>query len=175
MSTEGFETNFAINTIGPALTAKYFLPLMRDDQKSVFAALSARVGSISDNRIGGWYAYRASKAVLDMIIKTLAIEHGRKFKNCIIMGLHPGTVATALSKPFQGNVPKGKLFTAKDSAQKLISVINGATIERSPARLGRTENSVLAHLLCGEGFGQIGLLTLRGEIKLAGYIAQGRN
>ena len=131
MTTQGFETNFAINTIGPALTAKYFLPLMRKDQKSVFAALSARVGSISDNRIGGWYAYRASKAALNMVIKTLAIEHGRRFKDCIIMGLHPGTVDTALSKPFQGNVPEGKLFTPKDSAQKLLSVIDRAAMTES--------------------------------------------
>ena len=131
MTTQGFETNFAINIIGPALTAKYFLPLMRKDQKSVFAALSARVGSISDNRIGGWYAYRASKAALNMVIKTLAIEHGRRFKDCIIMGLHPGTVDTALSKPFQGNVPEGKLFTTKDSAQKLLSVIDGAAMTES--------------------------------------------
>ncbi len=131
ISIEGFEKNFAVNTIGPALTAKYILPLMRRDQKSVFSALSARVGSISDNRIGGWYAYRASKAALNMVLKTLAIEHGRRFKDCVIIGLHPGTVDTPLSKPFQGNVPEGKLFTAEDSASKLLSVIDNAAMPDS--------------------------------------------
>lgn len=131
LSIEGFEQSFAINAIGPALTAKHFLPLMRRDKKSVFCALSARVGSISDNRLGGWYAYRASKAALNMIIKTLAIEHGRRFKDCVILGLHPGTVDTDLSKPFQSNVPEGKLFTPEESAQKLLSVIDGASFSDS--------------------------------------------
>jgi len=104
---------------------------MRKNQKTVFATLSARVGSISDNRLGGWYAYRASKAALNMITKSLAIENGRRNKDCIIIGLHPGTVDTDLSKPFQNNVPKEKLFSAKDSAQKLISVINQVTSDDS--------------------------------------------
>lgn len=127
LSHEGFAKSFKINTIGPAMTAKYFVPLLRRDEKSVFAALSARVGSISDNRLGGWYAYRASKAALNMIIKTLAIEIGRRFKTQIIIGLHPGTVDTPLSKPFQGNVPEGKLFTPEFSAEKLLTVIDGLT------------------------------------------------
>lgn len=131
ITIEGFEQSFAVNAIGPALTAKYFLPLMRRDKKSVFCALSARVGSISDNRLGGWYAYRASKAALNMIIKTLAIEHGRRFKDCVILGLHPGTVDTDLSKPFQSNVPQGKLFTPEESALKLLSVIDDATFSDS--------------------------------------------
>jgi len=79
LSFEGFEKSFMINTIGPAMTAKYFLPLMRRDGKAVFAALSARVGSISDNRMGGWYAYRTSKAAINMVIKTLSIEMARRF------------------------------------------------------------------------------------------------
>ena len=95
-----FETSFMANTIGPAMTAKYFLPLLTRNRKSVFAALSARVGSISDNRIGGWYAYRAAKAALNMVLKTLSIEYGRRFKQAVIIGLHPGTVDTDLSKPF---------------------------------------------------------------------------
>lgn len=125
LSHGGFLRSFEINTIGPAMTAKYFVPLLRRDAKAVFAALSARVGSISDNRLGGWYAYRASKAALNMILKTLAIEINRRFKNQIIVGLHPGTVDTDLSKPFQGNVPEEKLFTAEFSAEKLLSVIDG--------------------------------------------------
>lgn len=124
MSLEAFQKSFMVNTFGPAVTAKYFLPLMRRDRKAVFAALSARVGSISDNRIGGWYAYRASKAALNMILKTLSIEFGRRFKDTVIIGLHPGTVDTDLSKPFQGNVPEGKLFTPEFSASKLLEVID---------------------------------------------------
>ncbi len=131
LSHDGLAKSFEINTIGPAMTARYFVPLLRRDGKSVFAALSARVGSISDNRLGGWYAYRASKAALNMIIKTLAIEIGRRFKNQIIIGLHPGTVDTALSNPFQGNVQEGKLFTSEFSAEKLLSVIDGLTPEDS--------------------------------------------
>ena len=124
MSFDAFEKSFLTNAIGPAITAKYFLPLLRRDSKAVFAALSARVGSISDNRLGGWYAYRASKAALIMIIKTLPIEYARRFKEVVIVGLHPGTVDTKLSKPFQANVKADKLFTAEYSAKKLLSVID---------------------------------------------------
>jgi len=124
MSLEVFQKSFMINTFGPAMTAKHFLPLMRRDRKAVFAALSARVGSISDNRLGGWYAFRASKAALNMVLKTLSIEFGRRFKETVIIGLHPGTVDTELSKPFQANVPEGKLFTAEYSAEKLLKVID---------------------------------------------------
>lgn len=127
LNAEAFSKSFEINTIGPALTAKHMLPLLRRDGKAVFAALSARVGSISDNRLGGWYAYRASKAALNMVLKTLAIEYGRRFKDTVIIGLHPGTVDTNLSKPFQSNVPEGKLFTPHFSAEKLLSVIDGVT------------------------------------------------
>jgi len=123
MSFDGFAKSYEVNVIGPAMTAKYLLPLLRRDKKSVFAALSARVGSISDNRLGGWYAYRASKAALNMVLKTLSIEYGRRFKDTVIIGLHPGTVDTDLSKPFQSNVPEGKLFTAEYSAEKLLAVI----------------------------------------------------
>ncbi|MEL6687368.1 MAG: SDR family NAD(P)-dependent oxidoreductase [Pseudomonadota bacterium] len=124
LDLDAMRTSFAVNTFGPALTAKYFLPLLRRDGKAVFAALSARVGSISDNRLGGWYAYRASKAALNMMLKTLSIEVGRRFKQQVIIGLHPGTVDTSLSKPFQGNVPDGKLFTPDYSAGQLLEVID---------------------------------------------------
>jgi NAD(P)-dependent dehydrogenase (short-subunit alcohol dehydrogenase family) len=116
-----------INAIGPALVAKSFLPHMRPDGKSVFAALSARVGSIGDNRLGGWVSYRSSKAALNMILKTLAIEHARRFPESIIAGLHPGTVDTQLSAPFQRRVPEGQLFTASGSVQNMLSVINRLT------------------------------------------------
>jgi len=131
LSYDGLAKSFEVNVTGPAMCAKYFVPLLRRDNKAVFAALSARVGSISDNRLGGWYAYRAAKAALNMILKTLAIEIGRRFKNQIILGLHPGTVDTALSKPFQGNVPEGKLFTPEFAAEKLLHVIDGCTAKNS--------------------------------------------
>ena len=131
MSHIGFSKSFEINTIGPALTAKSFIPLLRRDGKSVFAALSARVGSISDNRLGGWYAYRAAKAALNMVIKTAAIETQRRFPSQIIAGLHPGTVDTNLSKPFQSNVAEGKLFTPEYSARKLLEVIDSLAPEDS--------------------------------------------
>lgn len=124
LNLDAMHTSFAVNTFGPALCAKHFLPLLRRDAKAVFAALSARVGSISDNRLGGWYAYRASKAALNMMIKSLSIEVGRRFKQQAIIGLHPGTVDTGLSKPFQGNVPEGKLFTPAFSAEKMLDVID---------------------------------------------------
>ncbi len=124
LSADALERNFLINTIGPSLAARAFLPLMRRDHKSVFCALSARVGSISDNRLGGWHSYRASKAALNMILKTMSIETARRGPFPIIMGLHPGTVDTGLSEPFQKNVPEGKLFTPEFSASKLLRVID---------------------------------------------------
>ncbi|WP_282607570.1 SDR family NAD(P)-dependent oxidoreductase [Pelagibius sp. Alg239-R121] len=117
------EHAFKINSIGPALVAKHFLPLLAKNQKSVFAALSARVGSISDNGLGGWYSYRASKSALNMLLKTFAIELARQNASALCVGLHPGTVDTRLSKPFQRGVPPGKLFTPAESAAYLLSVI----------------------------------------------------
>lgn len=114
---------FAANTVAPALLAKHFIPQLNKSRPSVFTALSARVGSISDNRLGGWYAYRAAKSALNMVIKTTAIETARRNKNAIIVGMHPGTVDSPLSKPFQRNVPEGKLFTPAYSASQLLAVI----------------------------------------------------
>ncbi|MGF1462186.1 MAG: SDR family NAD(P)-dependent oxidoreductase [Maricaulaceae bacterium] len=122
---------YAVNTIGPAIVAKYTLDRLRKDRKAVFAALSARVGSISDNRLGGWHAYRASKAALNMVLKNFSIELARKNKTAVVLGLHPGTVDSALSEPFQGNVPEGKLFTPDYSADRLLSVINALGPEAS--------------------------------------------
>jgi len=123
LSLENMQYVFHVNTFLPSLIAKQMLPKMRRETKSVFAALSARVGSISDNRLGGWHSYRASKAALNMMIKTMAIEHGRRFKESAVIGLHPGTVDTALSKPFQTNVAKEKLFDPTFSAARLLDVI----------------------------------------------------
>lgn len=129
LSADKFHALFAANTIAPALVAKHFLPRLARDRRAVFAALSARVGSISDNRLGGWYSYRASKAALNMVIKTAAIETARKAKAAIVVGLHPGTVDSPLSKPFQANVPAGKLFTPDFCAKRLLTVIAGLTPE----------------------------------------------
>jgi len=114
---------FAVNTTGPAIVAKHFLPLMPRTGKSLFAVLSARIGSISDNKLGGWYGYRASKAALNMLVKTLAIEDRRRNDRGIVVALHPGTVDTALSRPFQGNVQPGRLFDAERAALQLLDVI----------------------------------------------------
>lgn len=126
-----FQEMMMINTIGPALIAKHTLPLLSKEGRAVFAAISARVGSISDNRLGGWYSYRASKAALNMTLKTLSIELRRKNRDAICLGLHPGTVATNLSKPFQKGVKPEKLFTPDHSAQSLMKVIKTATPQQS--------------------------------------------
>lgn len=118
---------FAVNTIGPALVLKHFAPLLARDRPSVIALLSARVGSISDNRSGGWYGYRASKAALNMIVRSAAIELARNRPACMCVGLHPGTVDTSLSEPFQARVPAERLFTPEVSAAHLIDVIAGLT------------------------------------------------
>jgi len=117
--------SFAVNTIGPALVAKHVLPLLPRQGKSVFAALSARVGSISDNRLGGWYGYRASKAALNQVIRTLAIELARQRQDAICVGLHPGTVDSGLSGPFQSSVDGDKLFPPSYAAERLLAVIDG--------------------------------------------------
>ncbi|MEL6297112.1 MAG: SDR family NAD(P)-dependent oxidoreductase [Pseudomonadota bacterium] len=124
---------FEINTIGPALVAQAFLPLMPKQGRSVFAAISAKVGSISDNRIGGWYGYRASKAALNMMIKSLAIELVRKKRETICVALHPGTVDTDLSKPFQSATRPGQVVPPETSAANLLSVIAGLTQDQSGA------------------------------------------
>ena len=116
---------YAINAIGPALVAKHFLPLLPKQGKSVFSALSARVGSISDNSLGGWHGYRASKAALNMLIKTLSIELARNKPEALCVGLHPGTVATSLSEPFQSGVATDKLFTPEHSAAAMLTVLDG--------------------------------------------------
>ncbi len=118
-----------INVIGPSLIARHTLDRLargpRDaPEKAVWAALSARVGSISDNRLGGWHGYRASKAALNQMIRTLSVELARKAPGAACIGLHPGTVDTGLSKPFQRNVPDGKLFTPDFSAASLLGVID---------------------------------------------------
>ncbi|MBW8637801.1 SDR family NAD(P)-dependent oxidoreductase [Hoeflea sp. WL0058] len=116
---------FAVNTVLPAMIVSHLSPLMYRQRPYTIAALSARVGSISDNRLGGWYAYRASKAALNMIIRTASIELARRNPQSVIVGLHPGTVDSALSRPFQKSVPEFKLFSPEFAAGKLLDVIAG--------------------------------------------------
>ncbi len=124
ISPEAMTRAFQVNTIGPALIAKHALPKLRKDDKAVFAALSARVGSISDNRLGGWHSYRASKSALNMLVKNCAIELARTHPKALCVTLHPGTVDTPLSQPFQSNVADGKLFTPDRSARALLTVLD---------------------------------------------------
>ena len=131
LTADKFYKVFEANTITPALIAKYFLPKMNKERKSVFAALSARVGSVSDNKLGGWYSYRASKAALNMIIKNASIEISRRNKQSIIVGLHPGTVDSELSSPFNSNVAEGKLFTPEYSVEKLFNVLEKLNPEQT--------------------------------------------
>lgn len=122
---------FAINTIGPALIGKHCLPLLRKDATPVFAAISAKVGSISDNRLGGWHSYRAAKAALNMMVHNFAIELARTNPAAVAVALHPGTVDTPLSRPFQRGVPPEKLFTPAQSASHLLRVIGGLSAGNS--------------------------------------------
>ena len=119
---------FEINTIPTALMIKYFCPIMIKDEKSIFASISAKVGSISDNYLGGWYSYRASKAALNQVIKTSSIEQKRLNKNLIMVSVHPGTVNTKLSSPFIG---KRNVQTPSQAATKIINLLEKLTIEDS--------------------------------------------
>lgn len=120
---------FAVNAIGPALVAKHFLPIMPKAGRSVLAFLSARVGSITDNRLGGWYGYRASKAALNQFVRTLAVEDKRRNDRGLVVALHPGTVDTALSQPFRQS---GRdLFKPDRAAVQLLDVIDGLKVTDS--------------------------------------------
>lgn len=122
--------NFRINAVGPALVAKHFLPIMAKQGPICFAALSARVGSISDNRLGGWHSYRASKSALNMFIRNIAIEWQRKNPQSVVVGLHPGTVETSLSAPFKGN-PAHERFTPARAAEDMLNVLQRLKPEQS--------------------------------------------
>ncbi len=122
---------FHINSIGPALLAKNLMPLFKHQEPALFATISAKVGSIGDNRLGGWYGYRASKAALNMFLKTAAIEYGRRHPNTTIVSLHPGTTDTQLSKPFQRGVPSEKLFSTERTVSQLIEVLCKVTPQDS--------------------------------------------
>lgn len=123
LSADAMAQILALNTIGPAMVAKHILPLMPRSDRFVFAALSARVGSISDNALGGWHSYRASKAALNMLLKNFALELGRTHKQGVVVGLHPGTVDSDLSKPFQKGLPDGQLTEPEQAAANLLGVL----------------------------------------------------
>jgi NAD(P)-dependent dehydrogenase (short-subunit alcohol dehydrogenase family) len=120
---------FALNAIGPALIMKHVLPLLPRTGKAVFATLSARVGSIGDNHLGGWYAYRASKAALNQLMRTAAVELARRAPEAVCIALHPGTVATPLSAPFAATGLE--VHTPDAAARQLLAVVDGLTAEAS--------------------------------------------
>jgi NAD(P)-dependent dehydrogenase (short-subunit alcohol dehydrogenase family) len=118
-----FLHNIKTNTLPTLLLAKHLQNKFKHGRQALFATISAKVGSIEDNRLGGWYSYRASKVALNMGIKTLSIEWQRSLPNVVVVALHPGTTDTALSKPFQKNVPKGQLFAPEQSVSYMLDVL----------------------------------------------------
>ena len=120
---------FQSNTVVPALWLKFLFKILKGQEPCVIATMSARVGSIGDNRMGGWHSYRASKAALNMVLKNMAIEYGRRAKNVKLIAFHPGTTDTGLSKPFQGAVPNGKLFSAAFVATRLAQLMDNVDLD----------------------------------------------
>jgi NAD(P)-dependent dehydrogenase (short-subunit alcohol dehydrogenase family) len=116
---------FQVNSVGAMLLFKQVQPLLKHGDRSILATISAKVGSIEDNQLGGWYGYRASKTALNMFIRTTAIEYKRTCPHAILVALHPGTTDTRLSLPFQRNVPPEKLFSVDRTVGQLLTVING--------------------------------------------------
>lgn len=127
LSMAQMQATFEANTFGPALLLRHFVPLM-DSERAILAMLSAKVGSIGDNRLGGWYSYRASKAALNMMVKTAAIEVARNRKGSVLVALHPGTVNSPLSRPFRGETI-GR--PAHDAATDMLRVLDALTPEQS--------------------------------------------
>lgn len=126
---------FRINSIVPALWLQTLLPVLKNSNHCVLTLFSARVGSISDNHKGGWYSYRASKAALNMLIKTAAVEYARRAPGVKLLAFHPGTVDTGLSKPFQKNVPPEKLFTPEFVASRLIEITDQLPVDGTASYL----------------------------------------
>jgi NAD(P)-dependent dehydrogenase (short-subunit alcohol dehydrogenase family) len=128
---DNLTTYFQVNAVGAVLWAKHLLPLLKQPRQTIFAAISAKVGSISDNHLGGWYGYRASKAALNMLLKNVAIEWSRVAPQIVVTLLHPGTTDTDLSKPFQRNVPPEKLFSTEKTVSQLRCVMANLTKQDS--------------------------------------------
>ena len=135
VTPDALRRSFEVNASGPLLVAKQFQPLFRHRERAVFASLSARVGSIGDNRLGGWYAYRGAKAAQNMFTRTVAIEFARTARSTVVLALHPGTTDTGLSKPFQANVDPDWLFPPAYTVHALLKVIDAAGPEAHGALL----------------------------------------
>lgn len=131
LAPEDFLLNLQVNCLPTLLLAKHFHPLLRQSQAGRFVAISARVGSIADNALGGWYSYRVSKAALNMALKNISIEWRRSLPRCSVAALHPGTVDTCLSEPFQSGLRSGQLLTPVQSADYLLGIITGLTPDNS--------------------------------------------
>ncbi len=132
LSIEKYQAQFMTNTIIPMMICKHFIPHLHPKNKSILGIFSAKVGSITDNALGGWYSYRGSKAALNMQIKNLAIECQRTHPNQIILGLHPGTVDSNLSKPFQKNLPPShQIFDPALASEQILKQIEQATPQHS--------------------------------------------
>ncbi|MGP5231542.1 SDR family oxidoreductase [Psychrobacter celer] len=136
LETDFFLQSMQINALASLLIAKHIKPLLAKSKRSadkpaIFATISARVGSISDNRLGGWYSYRMSKAALNMGMKNLSIEWRRSLKDVCVVVMQPGTVDTQLSSPFQGNVADEKLFSPAYSAERLLEVLDSMSAAQS--------------------------------------------
>ncbi|WP_111638896.1 SDR family NAD(P)-dependent oxidoreductase [Marinomonas shanghaiensis] len=129
------EAIFHVNTVIPMLWLSKLLPIVQGEKPTQVALFSARIGSISDNKTGGWYSYRASKAALNMLIQTSSVEYARRAKNVKLIAFHPGTTDTPLSKPFQRSVPKEKLFAANFVATQLLAIMDSATMDNKAAYL----------------------------------------
>ncbi|HAZ78501.1 MAG TPA: short-chain dehydrogenase [Porticoccaceae bacterium] len=129
LNEASLQSVFHSNAVIPGIWLKLLFPILKGNTNCIVVALSARVGSISDNNLGGWYAYRASKAALNMILKTAAIEYGRRAKNVKLIAFHPGTTDTDLSKPFQATVPTGKLFAPIFVAEQLAIIMDSAKMD----------------------------------------------
>jgi NAD(P)-dependent dehydrogenase (short-subunit alcohol dehydrogenase family) len=127
ISLPAMQQIFAVNAFGPLLLAQALMPWLKPRRRVVFASLSARVGSIADNRLGGWYSYRASKAAQNQLLKTLSVELARRNPESVVLALHPGTTDTGLSRPFQANVAQEKLFSPDFVAERLLHLMTQAT------------------------------------------------
>lgn len=123
LESEAMLQVYKINAVIPIMWIKSLLPVLAGKHKCILSVFSARVGSINDNRLGGWYSYRASKAALNMLLKTASIEYARRAANVKLIAFHPGTTDTPLSKPFQGSVPDEKLFTPDFVAAQLLEIV----------------------------------------------------
>lgn len=145
VSFDALMATLATNTVGPLILAKSLAPLLqkgngsfgaktgdpKSQHKGVIVNMSAKVGSIGDNALGGWYSYRMSKAALNMATKNLSIELGRGSKKVLVVSLHPGTVDTNLSRPYHKNVPEGKLFSTEFSVDSMMKIVDGLTFADS--------------------------------------------